>query len=127
ERGARVTLVVGSVTAALPPDAEIVRVDTTAQMKDAVLDILATSDVLVMAAAVADFRPARLATSKLTREEGLTIDLEPTEDILAAAPAPARATPDPGQRPILVGFAAETGSLERAAEKLSRKGVDLLV
>jgi phosphopantothenoylcysteine decarboxylase/phosphopantothenate--cysteine ligase len=96
-------------------------------MRDAVLDILDSSDVLVMAAAVADFRPKRTAATKLTRSEGLTIELEPTDDILAGAAAVARA---PGARtppPILVGFAAETGSLERAAEKLKRKGVDLLV
>jgi len=127
DRGASVTLVVGHVTAALPGDATIVRVETTAEMREAVLDILDSSDVLVMAAAVADFRPKRTATTKLTRSEGLTIDLEPTDDILAGASAAARA---PGARtppPILVGFAAETGSLERAAEKLKRKGVDLLV
>jgi phosphopantothenoylcysteine decarboxylase / phosphopantothenate---cysteine ligase len=127
ERGARVTLVVGQVTAPLPSDAEIVRIETTAQMKDAVLDILDSSDVLVMAAAVADFRPARTAPTKLTREEGLTIELEPTEDILAGASASVRAPGARIPRPILVGFAAETGSLDRAAEKLRRKGVDLLV
>jgi phosphopantothenoylcysteine decarboxylase/phosphopantothenate--cysteine ligase len=128
ERGAVVTLVVGHVTAAIPADAQVVRVETTAEMKDAVMDILDTSDVLVMAAAVADFRPARTALTKLTREEGLTLELEPTEDILAgAASAAASAASVRGRRPILVGFAAETGSLERAAEKLQRKGVDLLV
>jgi len=125
ERGARVTLVVGHVTAPLPADAQIVRVETTAEMKDAVLDILDTSDVLVMAAAVADFRPARAATTKLTRQEGLTLELEPTEDILAGASAASAVTS--GRRPILVGFAAETGSLDRAADKLRRKGADLLV
>jgi phosphopantothenoylcysteine decarboxylase/phosphopantothenate--cysteine ligase len=132
DRGARVTLVVGHVTAQLPGSAEIVRVETTAEMKDAVLDILASSDVLIMAAAVADFRPVRAATTKLTRDEAVTIELEPTEDILAGAAAvagaAARADPDGRRgRPILVGFAAETGSLQRAAEKLRRKGVDLLV
>jgi phosphopantothenoylcysteine decarboxylase / phosphopantothenate---cysteine ligase len=127
DRGARVTLVVGHVTANLPPDATIVRVETTAQMRDAVLDIVDSSDVLVMAAAVADFRPRRTSTTKLTRDEGLTIELEPTEDILAGAAAAARAAGAREPRPLLVGFAAETGSLERAAEKLQRKRVDLLV
>ncbi len=127
ERGARVTLIVGHVTAPLPGDAEIVRVETTAEMRDAVYDILAASDVLVMAAAVADFRPARVATTKLSRDKGLTIDLEPTEDILAGAAAAAGSPDARARRPILVGFAAETGSLERAADKLRRKGVDLLV
>jgi phosphopantothenoylcysteine decarboxylase/phosphopantothenate--cysteine ligase len=127
ERGARVTLVVGQVTAPLPAAAEIVRVETTAEMKDAVLDILASSDALVMAAAVADFRPVRAATTKLSREEGLTIELQPTEDILAGAAAAARAPGSREPHPILVGFAAEIGSLDRAADKLRRKGVDLLV
>jgi phosphopantothenoylcysteine decarboxylase / phosphopantothenate---cysteine ligase len=127
ERGANVTLVVGHVTAPLPSEAAIVRVETTAEMRDAVLDIVDTSDVLVMAAAVADFRPKRTSTTKLTREEGLTLDLEPTEDILAGAAAAASAPGARTPRPILVGFAAETGSLERAADKLHRKGVDLLV
>ena len=126
-RGASVTLVVGYVTAALPGEAAIVRVETTAEMRDAVFDILDTSDVLVMAAAVADFRPKRTATTKLSRDEGLTLELEPTEDILAGAAAAAGAAGARTQRPILVGFAAETGSLDRAADKLRRKGVDLLV
>lgn len=127
ERGARVTLVVGHVTAPLPGEGEIVRVETTAEMKDAVLDILASSDVLIMAAAVADFRPVRASSTKLSREDGLTIELEPTEDILAGAAAAVRTPGVRGPRPVLVGFAAETGSLDRAAEKLRRKGVDLLV
>jgi phosphopantothenoylcysteine decarboxylase/phosphopantothenate--cysteine ligase len=127
DRGARVTLVVGHVSAALPAAAEIVRVETTAEMRDAVLDLVDSSDVLVMAAAVADFRPRRAATTKLSRDEGLTIELEPTEDILAGAAATVRAAGAREPRPILVGFAAETGSLERAADKLRRKAVDLLV
>ncbi len=127
DRGARVTLVVGHVTAALPPAAQIVRVETTAEMKDAVLDLVGGADALVMAAAVADFRPRRAAATKLARAEGLTIELEPTEDILAGAAATVRAPGARQPRPILVGFAAETGSLERAADKLRRKGVDFLV
>ena len=72
------------------PTRPIVRVETTAEMRDAVLDILDASDALVMAAAVADFRPRRAATTKLTRDEGLTLELEPTEDILAGAAAAVR-------------------------------------
>ena len=127
ERGAGVTLVVGHVSVAMPSNTAIVRVETTAEMRDAVLDILDESDVLVMAAAVADFRPKKTAATKLTRGEGLTIDLEPTQDILAGAAAATRASGSRIPRPILVGFAAETGSLDRAADKLRRKGVDLLV
>jgi len=127
DRGARVTLVAANVSVALPDDALAVRVETTAQMRDAVLDLVDGADALIMAAAVADFRPRRAATKKLSRDEGLTIELEPTEDILAGASAAVRAPGARGPRPILVGFAAETGSIERAAEKLRRKGVDLLV
>ena len=127
ERGARVTLIVGQATASLPADADTVRVETSAQMRDAVLDFVVDCDVLIMAAAVADFRPRRVATSKLTRGEGMTLDLEPTEDILAGASAAVRASGARERRPLLVGFAAETGSLERAADKLHRKGLDMIV
>jgi phosphopantothenoylcysteine decarboxylase / phosphopantothenate---cysteine ligase len=126
-RGARVTLVAGMVSVALPAAADVIRVETTAQMRDVVVDLVDRADVLVMAAAVADFRPRRTATTKLTRDEGLTLELEPTEDILAAAAAASRAPGARRPRTILVGFAAETGSLERAADKLRRKGVDFLV
>jgi len=127
DRGSRVTLVVGHVTAALPGEAEVIRVETTAEMRDAVLDILPRCDVLVMAAAVADFRPRRASSKKLERSEGLTLELEPTEDILAGAAAAVRAGNGRSVPPLLVGFAAETGSLDRAEAKLRRKGVDMLV
>ena len=124
-RGARVTLIVGTTSVPLPEAAEIVRVETTAEMREAVLGALDEADALVMAAAVADFRPRRPAGRKLTRDGSLTLELEPTPDILAEAGR--RAGTGRGSRPILVGFAAETGSLERIAEKAARKGVDLLV
>ena len=127
DRGARVTIVAANVSVALPDDALAVRVETTAEMRDAVLDLVDGADALIMAAAVADFRPRRAATKKLSRDEGLTIELEPTEDILAGASAAVRAPGARRPRPVLVGFAAETGSLDRAAKKLRRKGVDLLV
>ncbi len=123
-RGARVTLIVGLTSVPLPAEATIVHGSTTAAMRSAVLDALPGADVLAMAAAVADFRPRRQAAAKLTRDQAPTLELEPTEDILAeASQAAARLVP----RPVLVGFAAETGSLDRAAEKARRKGVDLLV
>jgi phosphopantothenoylcysteine decarboxylase / phosphopantothenate---cysteine ligase len=127
-RGARVTLIVGSVSVPLPDDprVDIVRTGTTAEMREAVIDAIVGSDALVMAAAVADFRPRRPAATKLGRGEGLTLELEPTEDILAAVSAAVTAG-GASRRPVLVGFAAETGSLDRAPEKLRRKGVDLLV
>jgi phosphopantothenoylcysteine decarboxylase/phosphopantothenate--cysteine ligase len=124
DRGARVTLVVGHVSVALPAAATTVHAETTARMRDAVLDTLAGADALVMAAAVADFRPRATADTKLTRGGKLTLELEPTEDILAETGVRARGL-DP--RPVLVGFAAETGSLERAPDKLARKGVDFLI
>ncbi|HXQ96577.1 MAG TPA: bifunctional phosphopantothenoylcysteine decarboxylase/phosphopantothenate--cysteine ligase CoaBC [Candidatus Acidoferrales bacterium] len=124
ERGASVTLVVGQTSVPLPPDVLVVSAPTTSAMRTAVLDRLPDTDVLVMTAAVADFRPRRQAASKLTRDAVPVLDLEPTEDILAEA---ARAVAGRADRPVLVGFAAETGSLERAADKARRKGVDLLV
>jgi phosphopantothenoylcysteine decarboxylase / phosphopantothenate---cysteine ligase len=126
DRGARVTVVAGRTEVPMPGEATVIRAETTAAMRDAVLEtvIEGHADVLVMAAAVADFRPARPATAKLTRDGPLTVDLEPTEDILAEVGVRAREL-DP--RPVIVGFAAETGSLERASDKLRRKGADLLV
>ena len=125
-RGARVTIVAGRVEVPLPAAARVVQAESTAQMRDAVIDAVIDHpcDALVMAAAVADFRPRRSADTKLTRGEGLQLDLEPTEDILAEVGTRAAAL-DP--RPVLVGFAAETGSLDRAPDKLRRKGADLLV
>lgn len=129
-RGATVTLIVGTTSVPLPEAAEIVEVRSTAEMRRAVLEHLPQADVLVMAAAVADFRPRRSSETKLDRSQGLTLELEATEDILAEASAIARAAEErPGRhsRTLLVGFAAETGSLERASAKAVRKGVDLLV
>ena len=123
-RGARVTLICGMTSVALPEAAHVVNAPTTAQMRDAVMAALADADALVMAAAVADFRPRGAAATKLSRGEGLALQLEPTEDILAEAAA---AVAGRGRRPLLVGFAAETGSLDRAAAKAVRKGVDMLV
>ena len=124
DRGAAVTLVVGQTSVPLPPGASIASAQTTAAMRTAVLEALPGADALIMAAAVADFRPSRQASRKLTRDRAPVLELEPTEDILAEAAQVARRQ---HRRPVLVGFAAETGSLERAAEKARRKGVDLLV
>jgi phosphopantothenoylcysteine decarboxylase/phosphopantothenate--cysteine ligase len=125
-RGARVTIVAGRVEVPLPASATVIHAESTAQMRAAVLDAVIgkRADALVMAAAVADFRPRVAASTKLTRGEGTTLELEPTEDILAEVGTRARGL-DP--RPVIVGFAAETGSLDRAPDKLRRKGADLLV
>ncbi|MCJ7712270.1 MAG: bifunctional phosphopantothenoylcysteine decarboxylase/phosphopantothenate--cysteine ligase CoaBC [Chloroflexi bacterium] len=125
-RGARVTIVAGRVEIPFPDGVEVIRAESTAAMREAVLDAVFEdrADVLVMAAAVADFRPRRAADAKLPRDGSLTLELEPTEDILAEVGARAK---DTVPRPFIVGFAAETGSLERAPAKLRRKGADLLV
>jgi phosphopantothenoylcysteine decarboxylase/phosphopantothenate--cysteine ligase len=126
DRGARVTIVAGRVEVPLPAAARVIDAESTSAMRDAVIDAVIDhpADVLVMAAAVADFRPVHASGTKLARGEGLTLDLEPTEDILAEVGARARGL---HPRPVIVGFAAETGSLDRAPEKLRRKGADLLV
>ena len=124
-RGAQVTLIHGQTSVPLPESAHLVSTPTADEMRRAVLDALPQADVLVMAAAVADFRPARAADRKIRREgAGLTLELEPTADILAEAVQVGRSLARP---PLMVGFAAETGSLARAPEKAARKGVDLLV
>jgi phosphopantothenoylcysteine decarboxylase/phosphopantothenate--cysteine ligase len=139
-RGARVTLLAASVEVPLPAEAEVVRVESTADLRGALLrtvhapDGSAGFDALVMAAAVADFRPVRPAETKLERG-GLTLELEPTPDLLAEIGRIARGLDSEGAQtreplqppPVIVGFAAETGSLDRAADKLRRKGADLLV
>ncbi|MGO9856024.1 MAG: bifunctional phosphopantothenoylcysteine decarboxylase/phosphopantothenate--cysteine ligase CoaBC [Acidimicrobiales bacterium] len=125
-RGATVTLVTSSALA-LPPDvaATVRRVDveTAAEMEHAVGAAAEGADVVVMAAAVADFRPKRAAGTKLAKADGIPeLVLEPTPDILSGLAARRR----PHQ--VLVGFAAETHDvLERGRRKLARKGVDLLV
>ena len=141
DRGAEVTIIAANIEVALPAGAAVVRVESTADLSAALLrathapDGHARFDALVMAAAVADLRPARPADRKLPRGGAMTLDLEATPDLLAeiarmvrgldASGGPAREPLRP--TPILVGFAAETGSLERAADKLRRKRVDLLV
>jgi phosphopantothenoylcysteine decarboxylase / phosphopantothenate---cysteine ligase len=121
-RGARVTLVT-TVDLPVPSGATIVPVETAAQMQEAVESLAADADVLVMAAAVADFRPKVVADRKIKKDEGAPeIILEPTPDILAALGAKKRS----GQ--VLVGFAAETDDLiENAEKKLRRKNLDLIV
>jgi len=120
-RGAAVTL----VTTTPPPSAfggAVVRVESAAQMHDAVM-ARRDADVVVMAAAVADFRPVAVADRKIKKGDGVpVVELEPTVDILAALGS---AKPE-GQ--VLVGFAAETHDVAaHAADKLARKGADLLV
>jgi phosphopantothenoylcysteine decarboxylase/phosphopantothenate--cysteine ligase len=148
-RGARVTLIVAAVEVALPIAAEVVHVETTAELGAALETAMAVApgdppdagsaggrragpapaDALIMAAAVADFTPTNPSDRKIQRRDGLTLELAPTPDLLAgvADSARRRSAASAATPPVLVGFAAETGSLERAAEKLRAKGVDLLV
>ena len=124
-RGAQVTLIHGMTSVPLPDGADLVAAPSAAEMRDAVLAAVTSADVLIMAAAVADFRPKRVEPSKIARNgAGLTLELEPTSDILAEAVGVAR---QGGRDTVIVGFAAETGSLDRARDKADRKGVDLLV
>ena len=121
-RGATVTLVTASERPA-PPGVDVVRVETAADMESAVLTRAAGADIVVMAAAVADFRPKVAAEAKLRKADGLPeMVLEPTADILAELGRRKRA----GQ--VLVGFAAETGDVRAGAqEKLRTKQLDLIV
>jgi phosphopantothenoylcysteine decarboxylase/phosphopantothenate--cysteine ligase len=124
-RGAQVTLVTSSDLAA-PADVDVVEVETAAEMAGAVLAAAAQADVVVMAAAVADYRPAVVAERKLKKSPApLAVELVPTLDILAELSARRRL----GQ--VLVGFAAETATGAELAElgrhKLVSKGVDLVV
>jgi phosphopantothenoylcysteine decarboxylase/phosphopantothenate--cysteine ligase len=122
-RGADVTLIAANVTLPLPATA--VPVETTAELEAAVRERFRDADVLIMAAAPADFRPAEPTESKLSREgsDGLSIEFEPTTDIVAAVAAERR----PDQ--TVIGFAAEhgEGAVERGREKLARKGLDAVV
>ena len=140
DRGARVTLVAANVEVPLPTGATVVRVESTADMRAALLRLThgdaqaAGFDALVMAAAIADFQPSRTEDRKLERGSPMTLELEPTPDVLRQIARIVRGQDangdqehDPLRPPYLVGFAAETGSLDRAAGKLQRKGVDLLV
>ncbi len=136
QRGADVTLVAGNTAGLIDPaGVHVVRVGSAAQLRDAVSKYAPESHVLVMAAAVADFRPANQATSKIKKgpagEGEPTVELVRNDDVLAGA---VRARSD-GQLPnmkAIVGFAAETGDangdvLFHARAKLQRKGCDLLV
>jgi phosphopantothenoylcysteine decarboxylase/phosphopantothenate--cysteine ligase len=123
-RGARVILVSGPADLTVPGGVDWVPVRTSDEMHRAVRERSAEADIVIMAAAVADYRPAASHTQKLKRGEGsITLQLEPTPDILAELGR------EKGSRSrILVGFAAETTQLaENARAKLARKGADMIV
>jgi phosphopantothenoylcysteine decarboxylase / phosphopantothenate---cysteine ligase len=124
-RGAEVTLVAANVMLPPPPGVRVVEVETAAELLAAAREAFADAHVLLMAAAVADFRPAAALADKIAKagRDRLALELEPTEDVLTILADRRR----PGQ--TLVGFAAEhgEGAVERGREKLDRKGLDAVV
>ena len=122
-RGANVVLISGPVSLAPPVGVQVRRIETTKQLEAAVREELAGADVLVMAAAPADFRPSTPSDRKQSRIDGaMAISMEPTDDILAGT----REARRPGS--VIVGFALETGdALAKGRAKLERKALDLIV
>ena len=121
-RGARVILISGPSALYPPANCEFVKVTTAGEMRNAVLERMTEATLVVKAAAVADYRPVNVSEQKLKRTGPITIELAPTEDILAEVVRRRR----PGQ--LIVGFAAETENrLENGRAKLLRKGADAIV
>ncbi|MBF0317192.1 MAG: bifunctional phosphopantothenoylcysteine decarboxylase/phosphopantothenate--cysteine ligase CoaBC, partial [Nitrospirae bacterium] len=111
-RGAEVTLISAPTNLSPIRDWRLIPVETAQEMESAVMDTIRGADILVMSAAVSDFRPVEVVTTKLERSSGMSIDLVKTNDIL-------RRVASERDRPFIVGFAAETGSrTDRAREKL---------
>jgi phosphopantothenoylcysteine decarboxylase/phosphopantothenate--cysteine ligase len=121
-RGAKVILVSGPTGLHIPPRCELVRVTTAEDMRNAVLSRMSGATLVIKAAAVADYRPLNVSEQKLKRTGPLTLELAPTEDILAEVVRRRR----PGQ--LIVGFAAETENrMENGRAKLLAKGADAIV
>jgi phosphopantothenoylcysteine decarboxylase / phosphopantothenate---cysteine ligase len=120
-RGARVRLISGPTAIVAPGGAELTRVESAEEMRAAVLSLLPESTIVIKTAAVSDYRPRAAAPQKIKRSGPVSLDLEPTPDILSEVSS------DKGSR-IVVGFAAETqNALEFARKKLSAKGLDAIV
>jgi len=120
--GHQTTLILGPVEVAFPAETRRFDVETAAQMLEAVLREFPKHDLLIMAAAVADYRPKRQSPEKLTRDRARLLELEPTEDVIAAAGK----TKQGHQR--TVGFSLESSShMERVVDKLRKKNLDLIV
>jgi len=119
DRGAEVTLVTAPTSLVEPVGVNLVKVNTAQEMQQAVENVTTQADALVMAAAVADYRPTKAAKDKIKKgEAGLTLELEPTLDILSSVKG----------NFIKIGFAAESSNLmENAEQKLKQKGLDLIV
>jgi phosphopantothenoylcysteine decarboxylase / phosphopantothenate---cysteine ligase len=120
--GCHTTIIAGPLSVPIPPNARRIDIETAAQLHAAVQQHFPEHDLLIMAAAVADFRPKSFSTEKLSRENSLTIECHPTPDIVAAASNQKR----PDQR--IIGFSLERqANLDRATEKLHRKRLDMVV
>ena len=121
-RGARVILVTGKTSLRPPVNCEVLQITTSEQMRHAVLERLPEATIVIKAAAVSDFRPVVTADQKIKRSGPITIELEPTADILREVAERKR----PGT--LVVGFAAETeNAFQHARDKLARKGADAIV
>jgi phosphopantothenoylcysteine decarboxylase/phosphopantothenate--cysteine ligase len=120
-RGARVLLVSGPTALTPPAAAEFTRVESAEQMRDAVLNLLPQSTIVIKAAAVSDYRAKSISPQKIKRKGSIALDLEPTTDIL-------KEISQRKHSQILVGFAAETeNALENARQKLAAKHLDAIV
>jgi len=119
DRGAKVTLITAPTSLAEPAGVDVIKVNTAQEMYQAVENVAPKADVLIMAAAVADYRPIKAAEDKIKKgKAGLILELECTPDILGTVKG----------KFIKVGFAAESSNLvENAREKLKQKGLDLIV
>jgi len=120
-RGAHVLLVSGPTTVRPPDAAEVTRVETAAEMREAVLKLLPQATIVIKTAAVSDYRPKASAGQKLKRTGPMSLELEPTEDILAELAGKK-------SNQLVIGFAAETENvLENARKKLAKKSLDAIV
>jgi phosphopantothenoylcysteine decarboxylase / phosphopantothenate---cysteine ligase len=121
EAGHEVTLISGRVSLPPPPDAKLIPILTSEDIYKAVTENVGESDVLVMCAAVADYRPAEYSKQKIKkRSDRLSLELVPTPDVLGSLPR--------DRKFLVVGFAAETDDLEKnAREKLHNKNLDIVV
>jgi phosphopantothenoylcysteine decarboxylase/phosphopantothenate--cysteine ligase len=120
-RGARVLLVSGPTALTPPGAAEVTRVESAEQMRDAVLNLLPQATMVIKSAAVSDYRAKVVSPQKMKRKGPVTLELEPTDDILKEISARKQAQ-------IVVGFAAETENvLENARQKLAAKNLDAIV
>ncbi|MEO5357819.1 MAG: bifunctional phosphopantothenoylcysteine decarboxylase/phosphopantothenate--cysteine ligase CoaBC [Nitrospirae bacterium YQR-1] len=127
-RGAVVTLISGPVS--LPPftAGRVINVETSHEMETAVLAEYKNAHIVVKAAAVSDFKPDTFSSGKISRQDGFTLTLTKTDDILAKIASERVVSAEGGKTPFIAGFAAETGAnVQRAKEKLIKKGIDLIV